>query len=224
MTDRDRFNSAMKMLSSSFEPLKCQLSTPWETLNRNSKSYYWRKARESIYLVLNVIAPGQEESHLKSLQENEKQHPIDSTTRCIIDAFHKARNSRAQIQILSLIVNNFTKLELQSMIPGLSVSKIDSARKHLLVAGGGNLVVQPKIYRTKLTRPKVTHFIDFVMNPLYSTINGFGHTMIKLSTNKRLKFPKLSEISSMPELSAIIKIIVQKTTSSHSVGQHYTEY
>lgn len=191
MTARDRFNSAMKMLSSSFEPLKCQLSTPWETLNRNSKSYYLRKARESIYLVLNVIAPGQEESLLKTIQENEKQHPIDSTTRCIIDAFHNARNSRTQIQILSLIVNNFTKLELQTMNPGLSVSKIDSARKYLLVAGAGNLVVQPKIYRTKLTRPKVTHFIDFVMNPLYSTIIGFGHTMIKLSTNEKIEIPKV---------------------------------
>ncbi|CAC5373959.1 unnamed protein product [Mytilus coruscus] len=77
------------------------------------------------------------------------------------------------------------------MIPGLSLDYIDGARKHSLVVGAGNLVNPPKIYRTKLTKPRVTHFIEFVMNSLYSTIIGFGQTMLKLSTNEKIEIPRV---------------------------------
>ncbi|CAC5388013.1 unnamed protein product [Mytilus coruscus] len=99
MTTKDRFNAAMKMLSHSFEPLNCQLSKPWSTLSKSSRSYYLKKTHESIRLIFNVIAPGQEDVLLDNLQQ--KDVSIDSTTRCIIDAFHNASNSRTQIQILS---------------------------------------------------------------------------------------------------------------------------
>ncbi|CAC5416613.1 unnamed protein product [Mytilus coruscus] len=134
-------------------------------------------------------APGQETVLLNSIQT--KKTEIDSTNKCIIEAYKKVANSRTQTQILSLIVNNFTKSELQNMIPGVTVSRVDAARKHAMVTGPGNILNPPKIYRMKLTRPKIAHFIDYILNPLYSSIVGFGQTVLKLSTNETLTIPKV---------------------------------
>ncbi|CAC5387360.1 unnamed protein product [Mytilus coruscus] len=71
MTTKDRFNAAMKMLSHSFEPLNCQLSKPWSTLSKSSRSYYLKKTHESIRLILNEIAPGQEDVLLDNLQQKD---------------------------------------------------------------------------------------------------------------------------------------------------------
>ncbi|CAC5425036.1 unnamed protein product [Mytilus coruscus] len=77
------------------------------------------------------------------------------------------------------------------MIPGVTVSRVDAARKHAMVTGPGNILNPPKIYRMKLTRPKIAHFIDYILNPLYSSIVGFGQTVLKLSTNEKLTMPKV---------------------------------
>ena len=60
--------------------------------------------------------------------------------------------------ILSLKVNNFTKTELQKMMPRVTIARIDAARKHAMVAGLGNIINAPKIYLMKLTTPKLAHF------------------------------------------------------------------
>ncbi|CAG2220288.1 unnamed protein product [Mytilus edulis] len=96
-----------------------------------------------------------------------------------------------QTQILSLIVNSFTKAELQKLIPGVSLFRIDSARKHALVTGPGHVINKPKVYRMKLSKPKLTHFIEFIMNPLYSSVVGFGQTVLKLSSNENIPIPKV---------------------------------
>ncbi|CAC5380307.1 unnamed protein product [Mytilus coruscus] len=176
LTSKERLNSAMKILSKDYEPLKHQLCLSWSSISKSSKSYYQKKA-QAIFLILNIIAPGQETVLLNSIQT--KKTEIDSTNKCIIEAYNKAANSRTQTQILSLIVNNFTKSELQNMIPGVTVSRVDAARKHAM------------IYRMKLTRPKIAHFIDYILNPLYSSIVGFGQTVLKLSTNEKLTIPKV---------------------------------
>lgn len=114
-----------------------------------------------------------------------------SATKCIVDAYNHAANSRTQTQILSLVVNNFTKTELQKMMPGVTIGRIDAARKHAMVTGPENIINAPKIYRMTLTKPKLAHFIDFILNPVYSSIVGFGQTVLKLSSSEKLKMPKV---------------------------------
>lgn len=118
-----------------------------------------------IFLVFSIIALGQENVLLNAIQ-SEADVETDSATKCIVDAYNHAANSRTQTQILSLVVNNFTKTELQKMMPGVTIGRIDAARKHAMVTGPGNIINAPKIYRMKLTKPKLTHFIDFILNPV----------------------------------------------------------
>lgn len=35
----------------------------------------------------------------------------------------------------------------------------------------------------QLSKQKLTHLIEFIMNPLYSSVVGFGKTVLKLSSN-----------------------------------------
>ncbi|CAC5418232.1 unnamed protein product [Mytilus coruscus] len=116
---------------------------------------------------------------------------IDQSTKTIINAYNNVTDSRTQTQILSLIVNSFTKAELQKLIPSVSLFKIDNARKHAFVMGPGHIINKPKVYRMKLSKLKLTHFIEFIMNPLYSSVVGFGQTVLKLSSNEKIPIPKV---------------------------------
>ncbi|CAC5425037.1 unnamed protein product [Mytilus coruscus] len=89
LTSKERLNSAMKILSKDYEPLKHQLCLSWSSISKSSKSYYQKKAQEAIFLILNIIAPGQETVLLNSIQTKETE--IDSTNKCIIEAYNKHR-------------------------------------------------------------------------------------------------------------------------------------
>lgn len=60
-----------------------------------------------------------------------------------------------------------------------------------MVTGPGNIINAPKIYRMKLTKPKLAHFIDFILNPVYSGIVWFGQAVLKLSSSEKVKMPKV---------------------------------
>ncbi|CAC5384208.1 RNF1_2 [Mytilus coruscus] len=191
-TPREKLKSAMKILSESFEPITSQLTKKWENTSKSARSYYTRKARECIELVLSIMAPCQEDILLEKIQINSTQEiKKDNMTASVMEAFQNSSDSRTQTQILSIIVNNHTKTELQTLIPGLTINKIDSARKHALVSGPGTVLNQPKIYRMKLSKPKVSHFVEFILNPIYSNIVGFGETILKLSSKEKIKVPKV---------------------------------
>nr|XP_022300732.1 uncharacterized protein LOC111108937 [Crassostrea virginica] len=127
ITPKERLNSAMKILSKDYEPLKHQLSLSWSSICKRSKLYYMKKAREAIHLVLSIIAPGQESILLNAIQPRTEE--VDSTTKCVVDAYNHAANSRTQTQILSLIVNNYTETGIQKMMPGVTIAWIDAAEK-----------------------------------------------------------------------------------------------
>ncbi|CAC5384685.1 unnamed protein product [Mytilus coruscus] len=143
----DKFSS----IAESFEAINSQLTKNWENTSKSARSYYTRKARECIELVLSIMAPCQEDILLEKIQINSTQEiKKDNMTASVMEAFQNTSDSRTQTQILSIIVNNHTKTELQTLIPGLTINKIDSARKHALVSGPGTVLNQPKIYRMKL--------------------------------------------------------------------------
>ncbi|CAG2238635.1 unnamed protein product [Mytilus edulis] len=128
----DKFSSivAMKILSESFEPITSQLTKKWEETSKSARSYYTKKARECIELVLSIMAPCQEDILLEKIQINSTQEiKLDNMTARVMEAFQNTSDSRTKTQILSIIVNNHTKTELQTLIPGLTINKIDSARK-----------------------------------------------------------------------------------------------
>ncbi|XP_061172966.1 uncharacterized protein LOC133182226 [Saccostrea echinata] len=176
-----------------FQPLKSQLTRPWSELAKSAKYYYISKAKEAVMIVLSIIAPGQENTILAKIcqtSENESKE-IDKATQQLIEAYHATADKKTQQQILSLFVNNFTKQKLLQLIPSLTQSKIDAARKHASVIGPGQMLNPPKIYRIRLTRPKLLHFIEYVSMPSISQVLRFGAMQLHLSSGEKVQIPKV---------------------------------
>ncbi|CAC5391849.1 unnamed protein product [Mytilus coruscus] len=158
---RDKFNYAMNTISQDFTPLRSQLSHDWDILQR----------------LVSYIAPDQEDKILpdvciKLAPANyiQKDTLIDE----LIVAYIASNHSDIQIQILSIFANKYTKEELKKLVPDLTISKIDRARKHAALCGPGDVVKKEEIHRDRLTRAKIAHFLEFLSSPAYCQIVGFG--------------------------------------------------
>lgn len=182
-TPKEKLNEALLRLSDNkFQPLKSQLTRPWSELAKSAKYYYISKAKEAVMIVLSIIAPGQEDTILSKLSPS-------STNES--DATDKAADKKTQLQILSLFANNFTKEKLLQLVPSLTQSKIDAARKHASVIGPGQILNPPKIYRIRLPRPKLLHFLEYVSMPSISQVLGFGTMQLHLSSGEKIQIPKV---------------------------------
>lgn len=183
----------MFIIDNKFQPLKSQLTRPWSELAKSAKYYYISKAKEAVMIVLSIIAPGQEDTILSKLSPSftNESDATDKATQQLIEAYHVTADKKTQLQILSLFANNFTKEKLLQLVPSLTQSKIDAARKHASVMGPGQILNPPKIYRIRLTRPKLLHFLEYVSMPSISQVLGFGTMQLHLSSGEKIQIPKV---------------------------------
>ena len=68
----------------------------------------------------------------------------------LIEAHNQAQSWQTKGQILSLFANDFSRLELQKMIPGLSKWRIDQAHNHATETGKGQPILEKPIYRERI--------------------------------------------------------------------------
>ncbi|XP_071144033.1 uncharacterized protein [Mytilus edulis] len=187
----------MEMMShGQYLPLKSQASLNLEDLQYSTKMYYIRQARLACEIVCECIAPAQgielltqvyQSMKLKTAETKQK----DAVTDTIISAYRKAEDYTTKVQILSLIVEKYSKSELLSFIEGLTIYKIDAARKYASTHGTGQYVTPPKITRLRLSKQKIHHFIEFISAPCYLQVVGFGSRHLKLSSGLTVKVPKV---------------------------------
>ena len=97
----------------------------------------------------------------------------------------------AKRQILSLFAKDYTKYELQKLIPGLTVWRIDEARAHADKVGPGKPVEVEKVQRNRLPSGSVDHFLDFISSPAYLQDVAFGTKNMKLTTGEVLEIPNV---------------------------------
>ena len=197
---RELYNEAMKILSrGENEDLKYQASLPLNMLQTSSRSYYINHAKSAFLLICERIAPGQAEALMNAVvkllisKTSDKPSTVntDTLTETVVEAYNKAEDHTTRVQILSLIVNKYTKAQLLDLIGGLTVHKIDSARKHAQSHGPGSYIAPPKITRMRLSKGKIQHFIEFISAPMYLQTVGFGSKHLKLSSGLEVKIPKV---------------------------------
>ena len=197
---RELYNEAMKILSrGEHEDLKYQASLPLNMLQTSSRSYYINHAKSAFLLICERIAPGQAEALMNAVvkllisKTSDKPSTVntDTLTETVVEAYKKAEDHTTRVQILSLIVNKYTKAQLLDLIGGLTVYKIDSARKHAQSHGPGSYIAPPKITRMRLSKGKIQHFIEFISAPMYLQTVGFGSKHLKLSSGLEVKIPKV---------------------------------
>lgn len=101
----------------------------------------------------------------------------------------KAQTWQSKRQILSIFANDFSRSELQTLIPGLTKWQIDQARDHATKSGKGQPVDSNPIFRTRLDPPKVDHFLDFVSRPEFLQDVAFGTKTMKMDSGKHITIP-----------------------------------
>jgi hypothetical protein len=193
----EKFNRAMALLSEgTFPALKSQLKIPWENTSKSTRSSYLTIASNAVHVLLEYIVPGQTHKILPELAKkhtessNELQNQ-DVLTQALIKAYLDQDDRLNQIQILSLFAHKFSKEKLLKLVPGLTIAKIDAARKHGALESPGQIIHKPKICRMRLSMPKVLHFIQFISSPSYHQVVGYGSKKLELSTGVEIHIPKV---------------------------------
>ena len=139
---RQALNDALGNLTSGrFSPILSTSNTSLDDISSTQQKYYTRKAREVVAATLSVISPGQEKDLWKCIQNDSDLIERDESssskgkyfdthtglTDVLIKAYDQAESWQTKRQILSLFANDFSRRELQTLIPGLTNWRIDQA-------------------------------------------------------------------------------------------------
>ena len=124
------------------------------------------------------------------LQKKRKYFDVNSDLiDTLIEAQNQVQSWQTKRQILSLFANNFSRLELQKMIPGLSKGRIDQARNHATETGKGQPILEKPIYRARIENAKVDHFLDYISRPELLQDVAFGTKTLKLDSGGGVIIP-----------------------------------
>ena len=136
---RQKLNEAVHSISGGrYSPVISTLNTTWDTISDTQQRHYIRKAKEAVATALSVITPDQEESvwealrlevHRDTNRDNQRKckrfDPNSGLVDILVKAYQQAAHWQTKRQILSLFADDFSRAELQEMIPGLSKWRID---------------------------------------------------------------------------------------------------
>ena len=188
--EKATFNTSMGHLSEDWTPLKYQLSSDLNTINKKSKQHIVNKAMKATDTVLEKIAPGQssslKEEYFQFQNKEEEETPL---LGCFTQALNDAENKNIKIQLLSIVCRKdedeqykYKQNELLEMFEGISLNDIKKARQHAAKITPGAPIEPGKFCRKKLTNAQINYFLDFlqyggVMQDLES-----GTRKVKLST------------------------------------------
>lgn len=199
---RATMNSAFSTLSDGrVSPLQSTLNTEWGDISNTQQKYYLRKAKELIQSTLSVISPGQEDQIWKSLRQEQhlvqnedptkpKRFDIESDLLdALVKSHSEAQSWQTKRQILSLFANDFSRAELQRILPGITKWQIDQARDHATNRGRGQPIPEKQIFRTRINNEKIDHFLDFVSRPEYLQDVAFGTKTMRLDSGERITIP-----------------------------------
>ena len=186
-----------------FSPLLSTLNATWDDISPTQQKYYVRKGREAVTTSLSVISPGQEKEIWSSIQnepiiegeerDTAKRKHFDTSTGLIdvlIKAHDQANTWQTKRQILSLFANDFSRIELQKLIPGLSKWRIDQARQHAIEAGREQLVQENPIFQIRIDPVEVDNFINYISRPDLLQDVAFGAKTLKVARNSFQHFPR----------------------------------
>ena len=107
----------------------------------------------------------------------------------LIKAYEQAESWQTKRQILSLLANDFSRSELQGMLPALSKWRIDQARQHAIEVGQEQPLPEVPIFCICISSVQVDYFIDFISLPEMIHDVAFGTKTLKLDSGEHIVIP-----------------------------------
>lgn len=189
-------NSFLNRLDGNVSPVRSQLGTDVTDISERTAWYYKRKAVQAVEGVLTAIAPGNSKWLFQQMVDgytsvadgNLPEHNLLTT---LTRLYEEATTWQVRRQILSMFARDYSKTELQVLIPGLSKWCIDEARHHAFISSRGSLIDTPTIQRCRLDPVKVDHFLDFISSPSFLQDVAYGTKKLKLSNGEDLEIPNV---------------------------------
>ena len=144
---------------------------------------------------LECIAPGQSNELFELISNHKGEQntvPIENEiVQKLITLYQDTSSRITRLEILSIFAQDYSKSQLKQMIPGITMWRIDEARKHAALYGAGTTKEIPKTHRTRMNLVKVDHFIDFISQPHFLQDFAFGTRTLKLSSGTTLEIPNV---------------------------------
>ncbi|KAK3736988.1 hypothetical protein QZH41_015633, partial [Actinostola sp. cb2023] len=190
-------NSFIRMCShGNISPIRSQLSSDVDKISSSTNRYYKRKAVQAVETVLDAIAPGKSAWLFQQVTQNfsritDTDMPENVLVDRLVKLYEESKSWYTRQQILSIFVKDYSKSELLSLIPGLTIWRIDEARKHANRNIPGQLIEPPTLQRCRLEPSKVDHFLDFISSPSFLQDVADGTKSIKLSDGQKLEIPNV---------------------------------
>ncbi|XP_044176743.1 uncharacterized protein LOC122959486 [Acropora millepora] len=186
----EALNRNISMLTDGrISPIRFQLTQPL------AEYAVLHKAAEVITASLNCIAPGQSKElfDLVTVQtaRPEDESPGDKVIKELISLYEESTSWYTKMTVLSVFVKHYTKSQLQQIIPGLTIWRIDQARKHAAVVGAGVSEERQSVVRYRLDSQKLDHFLDFISCPHYIQDVAYGTKKLQMSTGEVLQIPNV---------------------------------
>ena len=197
--DLENINKAVGILShGTISPLRSQLSSPLDEVKPMTINYYKRKAEEIVDVLLEIIAPNQGSKMRKVLiNDNSKQEAKETqhdSPGNIQKLYANAKDNNIRCQILSVIVNKYSKTEIVSLFPGITKYQIDKARRHAFMFGPGGANTtknDTQVHRQKMDKAKMVHAVDFFSDPSYTQIVSYGTKDMTLDSGEVVTIPNV---------------------------------
>lgn len=189
-------NTFLRRVDGNVSPLRSQLGSDVSEISSRTSRYYKRKAVQAVETMLDVIAPGNSkwlfqqvvDGYCSVAAENLPEKELLTT---LIRLYEEASSRATRRQILSIFAKDYSKSELQAMIPGLSKWSIDEARRHAFENSPGCVIDIPKLQRSRLDPTKVDHFLDFIASPSFLQDVAYGTKKLTLTTGEKIEIPNV---------------------------------
>ena len=172
-------------------PIRAQLHSPIKEVSQSTARYYKRKSLQTCMAALKCLAPGQSNELFEMISSQKGEQNTVPTENEIVQKlttlYQEASSRIARLEILSIFPQDYSKSQLKQMIPGITVWRIDEARKHAALYGAGTTIEIPKTHRIRMDPVKVDHFIDFISQPHFLQDVALGTRTIKFSSGTTIE-------------------------------------
>ena len=135
-------------------------------------SQHFCKINQSVQAVIGTIAPGQEDNVWYDFRKaqvekctTEMPHAGNDYLEALIALYGASELRETIIQILSIIVDLMPYIDIRKLLPEVTDYKLHQAKRYLLTHGRVQPLSTITRYRTRVTLPKIDHFIGFISDP-----------------------------------------------------------
>jgi len=185
------------LLACGANPTDKVLKVGWRSCSERTRHDYINKLEEIFDCVASVLAGGEGADLLKAafcdriLQHHSDELLEEDLLEALTEAYKNCDGWATRRQILSIIADQYTFLQIKDRLPNMTQYQVTAARQHISSHGRGVLAVKEPITRCRVSPAQIQHFISFVCSPHVMQDLPFGEKHLKLSNGDLVKVPKV---------------------------------